>query len=84
MPAKNRNSSSAHSASRSPVSTFQTSAKFVPARIMNGMMTHWTAAENASMERASGENPPVGIVVNGWANALNSVMFGAVPARWSP
>jgi hypothetical protein len=31
---------------------------------MNGMITHWTAAENASIDRASGENPPVGSVVS--------------------
>jgi len=43
--------------------TRQNSAKFVPAAIMNGTTTHRTAAENAAIEFASGENPPVGIVV---------------------
>jgi hypothetical protein len=36
------------------------------------------------MERASGENPPVGMVVSGWSTALYSPMFGARPARWAP
>jgi len=37
---------------------------------MNSMMTHWTVGANGSMLRASGENPPVGIVVSAWATAL--------------
>jgi hypothetical protein len=53
------------------------SAKFVPAANMNGTTTHWTTPENASMERASGLKPPVGIVVRPWATALYSPMLGA-------
>ena len=67
----------------SPRRTYQNRAKFVPATIMNGMMVHWTAGLNASTLRASGENPPVGIVVSACATALKRSMFGATPARCS-
>jgi hypothetical protein len=46
-------------------------------------MIHWTVAEKASIERASGEKPPVGSVVSGWSTALYSPMLSARPARWA-
>jgi hypothetical protein len=53
------------------------SGKLVPARNMNGMITSCVTIENASIERASGENPPVGIVVRPWVSALYGVIAGS-------
>lgn len=44
-------------------------AKFVPAAIMNSAIVRCVAGANASMERASVENPPVPSVVNECATA---------------
>ena len=60
------------------------SAKFVPAKSMNTAIIHCDAGAKGSIERGSVEKPPVPIVVNEWATALNRVMrssIGSTQAR---
>ena len=48
---------------------------------MKSTITHWLAGAKGSIERACGENPPVGRVVKACAAAWNSLINGSTPVH---
>jgi hypothetical protein len=48
---------------------------------MKGTIAHWVAAPNASIERPSGEKPPVGMVVKACATASKKLMLGSMSVK---
>jgi hypothetical protein len=48
---------------------------------MNAAIVHWLAAPNASIERASVEKPPVGMVVSACATASKGLIRSSMPVH---